>query len=124
MKPLGIFETVETSSTICAISYLLSNAEKDSIGEHAGFLKARCWEDDILRLRAIITERAWIGFDLDDTLHEFRRSSGIAANRVLAEISKRHGTPILALKDEYSMVLKMKTANAFCCNPADNGLDD
>ena len=92
---------------------LLSNAEKDNIEEHAGFLYARRWEDDILRLRAILTEITWIGFDLDDTLHEFRRSSGIATNEVLAEISKRYGTPILALKDEYSMVLKMKTANAF-----------
>ena len=70
-------------------------------------------EDDILRLRAILAERTWIGFDLDDTLHEFRRSSGIATHRVLAEISERHGTPISALKDEYSVILKMKTANAF-----------
>ena len=69
--------------------------------------------DDILRLRGILIERTWFGFDLDDTLHEFRRSSGIATNRVLAEISKRHGTPIPALEDGYSMVLKTKTANAF-----------
>ena len=115
-KRLGIFKIIETSSTVGPdVPYhnLLSNAEKGDIKEHAGFLYARCCEDDILRLRAIIAERTWIGFDLDDTLHEFRRSSGIATNRVLAEISKRYGTPILALKDEYSMVLKMKTANAF-----------
>lgn len=115
-KPLGLFKTVETSSTVESnVPYhdLLSNAEKDKIEEYAGFLYARCWEDDILRLRAILIERTWIGFDLDDTLHEFRRSSGIATNRVLAEISNRHGTPIPALKDEYARVLKMKTANAF-----------
>lgn len=115
-KPLGLFKTVEASSTVepdVPYHNLLSNAEKDNIEKYAGFLYVRCWEDDILRLRAIFTERTWIGFDLDDTLHEFHRSSGIATNRVLAEISKRHGTPIPALKDEYSMVLKMKTANAF-----------
>ena len=115
-KPLGLFKTVETSSTVEAnVPYhdLLSNAEKDKIEEHAGFLYARLWEDDIMRLRAILTERTWIGFDLDDTLHEFRRSSGVATSRVLAEISKRHGIPIPALKDEYTTILKMKTANAF-----------
>ena len=116
-KPLGLFKTVETSSTVepnVPYHNLLSNAEKSKIEEQAGFLYARCcWEDDILRLRAILSERTWIGFDLDDTLHEFRHSSGIAINKVLTEISKRYGTPIPALKDEYSVVLKLKTANAF-----------
>ena len=113
---LGNFRTMETSPTVEPdVPYynLLSNAGKDNTEEHAGFLDARCRVDDILRLRAILTERTWIGFDLDDTLHEFRRSSGLATDRVLAEISKRYGTPILALKVEYSMVLKTKTANAF-----------
>lgn len=107
---------METSPTVEPdVPYynLLSNADKDNTEEHAGFPSARYWEDDILRLRAILTEETWIGFDLDDILHEFRRSSGIATDRVLAEISKGYGTPIIALKDEYSMVLKMKTANAF-----------
>lgn len=115
-KPLGLFNTVETSSIVEPnVPYhdLLSNAEKDRIEESAGLLYARCWEDDILRLRAILAERTWIGFDLDDTLHEFRRSSGIATNRVLAEISKLYGPPISALKDEYSVILQKKTANAF-----------
>ena len=115
-KPLGLFKNVETGSSFepdVPYHNLLSNAGKDHIEEHVGFLYVRCWEDDILRLRAILTERTWIGFDLDDTLHEFRRSSGIPTNRVLAEISKRHGIPIPALKDEYSKVLKLKTANAF-----------
>ena len=40
--------------------------------------------------------------DLDNTLHEFRRSSGRATNKVLEEISERYGTPITALKEEYS----------------------
>ena len=107
---------METSSTVepdMRYHDLLSNSEKDNTEKHAGFLDARCRADDILRLRAILTERTWIGFDLDDTLHGFRRSSEIATNRVLAEVSKQYGTPILALQDEYSMVLKTKTANAF-----------
>lgn len=115
-KPLGLFKTVEMNSSVEAnVPYhdLLSNAEKDNIEKNAGFLYARCWEDDILRLRAIISERTWIGFDLDDTLHEFRRSSGTATDTVLAEISKRHNTPLPALKHEYATILKVKTANAF-----------
>jgi putative hydrolase of the HAD superfamily len=42
----------------------------------------------MLRLRAILAEKTWIGFDLDDTLHEFRRSSETATNKVLEEISE------------------------------------
>ena len=94
-KPLGLLKTVEANSTVESnVPYhdLLSNVEKDNIEQHAGFLYARCWKDDILRLRDILTERTWIGFNLDDTLHEFRRSSGIATNRVFAEFSKRYGT--------------------------------
>ena len=81
--------------------------------EHAGSIDLRCWKEDIVRLRAILTEKTWIGFDLDETLHDFRRSSGLAIDRVLAEISKRHGTSIPALKEAYSKVLKLKTTNAF-----------
>ncbi|KAL8861178.1 MAG: hypothetical protein Q9178_002394 [Gyalolechia marmorata] len=115
-KPLGLFRNMEASSTVqpdMPYHNLLSNAEKDKIEEHAGFLYVNCWKDDILRLRAILTKRTWIGFDLDDTLHEYRRSSGIATNSVLAEISAQHGTPISALQNEYSIILKTKTANAF-----------
>ncbi|KAL6716494.1 hypothetical protein ACLMJK_006061 [Lecanora helva] len=92
----------------------MSSAKKNNVEEHAGFQCARYLEDDILRLQAILTKKTWVGFDFDDTLHEFRHSSGVATDRVLAEISKRHNIPMLALKEEYSMVLRTKTANAFC----------
>ena len=115
-KPLGLFTTVEASSSIeIDVPYhgLLSNTEKDNIEEQLGRLYIHCWEGDILRLRAILAEKTWIGFDLDDTLHEFRRSSGTATNKVLEEISERYGTHVISLKDEYSRVLEEKTANAF-----------
>jgi FMN phosphatase YigB (HAD superfamily) len=115
-KPLGLFTTVEASSSVeidGPYYGLLSNIEKDHIEEQLGRLYIQCWQDDILRLRAILREKIWFGFDLDDTLHEFRRSSGTATNKVLEEISERYGTPIPALKDQYSKVLKEKTANAF-----------
>ncbi|RYP52000.1 hypothetical protein DL768_002796 [Monosporascus sp. mg162] len=115
-KPLGLFATVAASSSVeVDVPYhgLLSNAEKEKIEEHVGQLYIRCWKHDVLWLQAILKEKSWFGFDLDDTLHEFRRSSGIATDKTLEEISKRYGTPVPALRDEYSRILREKTANAF-----------
>lgn len=92
---------------------LLSNAEKDEIEEHVGRLYLNCWKDDIQRLRAMLTEKTWFGFDLDDTLHEFRRSSGKATRKVLEKISVQHDIALPALEEEYTHILKEKTANAF-----------
>lgn len=114
--PLGLFTTVAASSSIGSDDLnhgLLSNTEKDTIEEQLGRLYVQCWGSDILRLRTIIAEKTWIGFDLDDTLHEFRRSAGTATNKVLEGISKRVGIPVPELKDQYSRNLKDKTANAF-----------
>ena len=115
-KLLGLFTNVDASSCIeTDIRYhdLLSNTEKDSIEEHSGRRYIRYWQNDILRLRAILAEKTWVGFDLDDTLHEFRRSSGTATDKVLEEISKRYATSMPALKEEYSRVLKANTADTF-----------
>ncbi|KAM0350680.1 hypothetical protein ACHAPU_003171 [Fusarium lateritium] len=115
-KPLGLFTTVEASSSVEAdVPYhnLLSNTEKDELEEHLGRSYLRCWRDDVMRLRAIFHEKTWFGFDLDDTLHEFRHSSGRATNKVLEKISGRYGTPMSELREEYSRVLKEKTTNAF-----------
>ncbi|KAJ8069128.1 hypothetical protein OCU04_002802 [Sclerotinia nivalis] len=115
-RPPDLFTTVEASSSIePEVSYhgLLSNTEKDSIEEQVGRLYIHCWGNDITRLRTILAEKTWVGFDLDDTLHEFRRSSGTATNKVLEKISKRFGILMPELKDEYSRVLRDKTANAF-----------
>ena len=59
-KPLGLFTTVEASSSVkLDVSYhdLLSNTEKDNIDEHLGRLYIDCWHDDILRLRPIVAEK-------------------------------------------------------------------
>lgn len=50
---------------------------------------------------------------ISTTLHEFHRSSEKAINKTLEKIFQRHGTPVSALKGEYSRVLKAKMANAF-----------
>ncbi|KAK9791260.1 hypothetical protein AB5N19_08858 [Seiridium cardinale] len=115
-KPLGLFTTIEPSSSVetdVPCHNLLSNIEKDDLEKQVSRLYLECWHDDIQRLRAMLIEKSWFGFDLDDTLHEFRRSSGIATNRVLEKISVRHHTPMLSLKEEHSHILKEKAANAF-----------
>lgn len=66
-----------------------------------------------MRPRAIFHEKTWFGFDLDDTLHEFRHSSGRATNKALEKISKRYITPISELRDGYSRGFMEKTANVF-----------
>ncbi|KAI1385896.1 HAD-like domain-containing protein [Hypoxylon trugodes] len=106
---------IEASSFEVEIPYhnLLTNSEKDDIEERVGNLYLRCWNDDVHRLQAILAEKTWFGFDLDDTLHEFRRSSGKAMNEVFESISGRYDIPIPALKGEYSKILKEKTADAF-----------
>ncbi|KAH6721848.1 HAD-superfamily hydrolase, subfamily IA, variant 1 [Leptodontidium sp. MPI-SDFR-AT-0119] len=58
-------------------------------------------------------EKKWIGFDLDDTLHEFRRSSGLATSKSLEAISQRYGVPVSSLKESYSRILKARTTSAF-----------
>ncbi|KAI9897693.1 hypothetical protein N3K66_007549 [Trichothecium roseum] len=64
-------------------------------------------------LGRVLLAKTWIGFDLDDTLHEFRRASGVATDAVLGAISGAHGIAHGQLKPEYSRILRAGTANAF-----------
>ncbi|KAJ7214067.1 HAD-superfamily hydrolase, subfamily IA, variant 1 [Mycena pura] len=77
--------------------------------------KIYCEEKPLGLFSAVETNdsRSWIAFDLDDTLHEFRRASGAATTGTLEAISEKYGTPLSALKEQYSNILKEKTANAF-----------
>ena len=65
------------------------------------------------RLRDSLAEKSWIGFDLDDTLHEFRRASGKAADCALRAISAKHGYELRVLKDKYVEILRERSSNAF-----------
>lgn len=112
----GLLSMVEANSSVKVdVPYhsLLSNNEKTLLEEHVGRLYLRCWKEDVSRLRVILAEKTWFGFDLDDTLHEFRRASGNATSQVLGFISQNTGTDLAALTAEYSRIIKEKTANAF-----------
>lgn len=65
------------------------------------------------QVKASLVEKPWFGFDLDDTLHEFRRASSAATTKTLEAISNKHGTPVDELKEAYGHVLRAKTAGAF-----------
>jgi hypothetical protein len=93
--------------------HILSNSEKDMVEERLGRLYLRYWQDEVSHLGKVLSEKTWIGFDLDDTLHEFRRASSKATGKILTKISERHGIPLPTLKDEYGRVLRAGTANAF-----------
>lgn len=67
----------------------------------------------ITQLRRSLLEKSWFGFDLDDTLHEFRRASGKATAVIFDLISAEHHVSVADLKDKYALVLGQTTSNAF-----------
>lgn len=76
-------------------------------------LSLRSYGDDINELSAALHERTWFGFDLDDTLHEFRKASKAAAAKVFHHISNESRIPVNELAISYSEILTQKTATAF-----------
>ncbi|KAF4345662.1 hydrolase-the HAD superfamily [Fusarium beomiforme] len=65
-------------------------------------------------LRNILRTRTWFGFDLDDTLHEFRKASRAATTHCLTRIAKENPHITLqGLQAQYGIILKQGTANAF-----------
>ncbi|KAI1735413.1 HAD-superfamily hydrolase, subfamily IA, variant 1 [Xylaria scruposa] len=78
-----------------------------------GHLRLPRWQDRICQLKDSLAEKQWIGFDLDDTLHEFRRASSAASNKVLEAMHERYGIPLDALRSQYGEVLRTSTSNAF-----------
>ncbi|WQF87915.1 Putative phosphoglycolate phosphatase-like, domain 2, HAD superfamily [Colletotrichum destructivum] len=115
-EPAGILTTVEaTSSIIQDVKYhdLLTLEEKEKIERTLCRSYLGCWRDKVDQLRAMLSEKTWFGFDLDDTLHEFRLASSTATNKALEVLSQSYGTSLEVLKKEYSCILRSKTSNAF-----------
>lgn len=66
------------------------------------------------KLRAILQTKTWFGFDLDDTLHEFRKASRAATTYCLSRIaSKNPGITLQNLQEQYGIILKQGAADAF-----------
>jgi putative hydrolase of the HAD superfamily len=64
-------------------------------------------------LSDVLASKSWFGFDLDDTLHEFRKASRIASQDVFANIAARFGNAIVVLEKDYAAILKSATKSAF-----------
>ncbi|KAL5358769.1 HAD-like domain-containing protein [Aspergillus floccosus] len=65
------------------------------------------------KLQALMATKDWIGFDLDDTLHEFRAASHAASARVFRELHRDYEIPLQDLDSSYRRILSQKTAGAF-----------
>ncbi|KAI8721785.1 hypothetical protein NCS52_00321000 [Fusarium sp. LHS14.1] len=71
-------------------------------------------EPDQKKLLETIQTKTWFGFDLDDTLHEFRRASRAAVTHCLTRISNENPhIKVEDLQSQYQIVLKQGTASAF-----------
>jgi len=63
--------------------------------------------------REELLSKPWFGFDLDDTLHEFRKASGAATTVALSHIATQHQILLKDLKAAYKKVLARGTWNSF-----------
>ncbi|KAF4945252.1 hypothetical protein FSARC_14470 [Fusarium sarcochroum] len=71
-------------------------------------------ETDQNELRSILQTKTWFGFDLDDTLHEFRKASRAATTHCLSRMASDNPHITLQdLQDQYQLILKKGTADAF-----------
>jgi HAD superfamily hydrolase (TIGR01549 family) len=115
-KPLGLFNTVEAHSTVKAdipSREILSNSEKYELETKLGMMYLSCWTPQVQAMREALQKKGWFGFDLDDTLHEFRKSSKLAIDETLKVISENCQVPIQDLQETYLKVLADKTSSAF-----------
>ncbi len=60
-----------------------------------------------------ISRALWVAFDLDNTLHDFRKASKSAARIVFYHIWEEFGISPFELEEEYRAILKARTAKAF-----------
>ncbi|KAJ5087848.1 hypothetical protein N7456_011464 [Penicillium angulare] len=63
--------------------------------------------------KSALHSKGWFGFDLDDTLHEFRKASSQASEHAFATINSAEDVEIAALRTTYQKILSTTTANAF-----------
>jgi putative hydrolase of the HAD superfamily len=115
-NPAGIFDTVKSHDTITPeikSHKLLTKKEIEVIdGQLTPHYLDSCG-DSVRTLSAVLHDHSWYGFDLDDTLHEFRKASKAAAVEVFKHISSHSEIPAHELAASYSEILTQKTASAF-----------
>ena len=85
---------------------LLSGAEAEDVEEAMG----RRWGCSATEISEILREKTWFAFDLDDTLHEFRRALGTALQAVLAKIHDNHGADVDEMQTHYRAIVAAASA--------------
>lgn len=70
-------------------------------------------DESEFNLSAALYSKTWFGFDLDDTLHEFRIASSQASLSVFKAISDQYGANLEELSTKSQVILRKWTAHAF-----------
>ncbi|KAI4280134.1 MAG: hypothetical protein L6R38_004680 [Xanthoria sp. 2 TBL-2021] len=122
-NPLGLFTTVQSNTSINAnikSHGLLTTAEKNLIEQNLGGLYMATYGDRLQPIKDALSSKTHFGFDLDDTLHSFRKASGTASAAVfeyLASTTTKTTTKtpptIEELKTTYAQILSRTTSTAF-----------
>jgi FMN phosphatase YigB (HAD superfamily) len=115
-NPLGLFDTVKSHGSVVPnikSHNLLSHKEIETIEAELGPMYLRCYGDRIESIRRTLLEKTWFGFDLDDTLHEFRKASRAASLPIFEHIAQSCDATVEDLRATYSKILSQKTSGAF-----------
>ncbi|OJJ66265.1 hypothetical protein ASPBRDRAFT_189058 [Aspergillus brasiliensis CBS 101740] len=116
--PDGLFNRVKSHTHIEDFHGhgLLSALEIEHIEAEVGGLYLEAYGPQVDRVSTLLSRKTWFGFDLDDTLHEFRKASAHASQTVFAAIRANHPETNDTVEDfeaTYRDILRTSTANAF-----------
>lgn len=70
-------------------------------------------EENAQSTKRTLLEKTWFRFDLDDTLHSFRKASLAASSTILLLISKECDATVESLRATYQHILSQTTSSAF-----------
>ncbi|GLA30930.1 HAD-like protein [Aspergillus phoenicis ATCC 13157] len=116
--PAGLFNRVKSHTHVEDFQGhgLLSALEIEHIEAEVGGLYLEAYGRQLDPISSLLFKKTWFGFDLDDTLHEFRKASAHASQSVFAAIRVNHPESkdtIDDLQATYRDILRSNSANAF-----------
>ena len=115
-NPLGLFDTVQSNQTIVAdikSHGLPTMEEKARIEQDLGGMYISAYGDRIQDVKDALMQKTHFGFDLDDTLHEFRKASGAATASVIQHLAGLNSLTCEELHATYVKILAQATSGAF-----------
>lgn len=114
-NPPGLFTSVKSYESVMPSikpHNLLSHEEIDKIEAELGPLYLDCCRAKIETIKSALLEKAWFGFDLDDTLHAFRKASRAASSAIFEIIARNCNATVTELRTTYVAILSQKTSSA------------